>query len=157
TPAVTHAFDQNARFQFLNFTASAGKISVQAPANANLAPPGDYMLFIVNNNGVPSTGKIIDISSSGDTTPPSTPSGLTATVGQGQVSLSWTASTDASGVDHYNVYRSTTSGFTPSSANQIGTAPEATYTDVGVTAGTYFYKVVAVDTPGNASAPSNEA
>src|SRR5262249_17783943 len=67
------------------------------------------------------------------------------------------ASTDASGVDHYNVYRSTTSGFTPSSTNQIGTAPEATYTDVGVTAGTHFYKDVPADPPGNASAPSHRA
>ena len=58
SPSVTHAFDMNQRFQFLNFTAGAGKVTVQAPANANLAPPGDYMLFLVNTNGVPSVGVV---------------------------------------------------------------------------------------------------
>ena len=39
-PSVTHAIDMNQRFQCLNFTAGAGKVTVHAPANANLAPPG---------------------------------------------------------------------------------------------------------------------
>ena len=56
---MTHAFDQNQRFQFLNFTAGAGKVTVQAPANANLAPPGDYLLFLLNGNGVPSVGSFV--------------------------------------------------------------------------------------------------
>ncbi len=59
SPSVTHALDMNQRFQFLNFTASAGKVTVQAPANANLAPPGDYMLFLVDTNGVPSTAAFV--------------------------------------------------------------------------------------------------
>ncbi len=49
----------NQRFQFLNFTAGAGKLTVDAPANANLAPPGDYMLFLVDTNGVPSVASIV--------------------------------------------------------------------------------------------------
>ena len=40
SPSVTHAIDMNQRFQFLNFTQGAGKVTVTAPANANLAPPG---------------------------------------------------------------------------------------------------------------------
>ena len=40
SPSVTHAFDQNQRFQFLNFTTGSGKITVQAPTGANVAPPG---------------------------------------------------------------------------------------------------------------------
>ena len=73
SPSVTHALDMNQRFQFLSFTASAGKVTVQAPANANLAPPGDYMLFLVDTNGVPSVGSFVRQSpapQSGDTTPP---------------------------------------------------------------------------------------
>ena len=58
SPSVTHALDMNQRFQFLNFTAGAGKLTVQAPANANLAPPGDYMLFVVDTNGVPSVALV---------------------------------------------------------------------------------------------------
>ena len=73
SPSVTHAFDMNQRFQFLNFTPGSGKVTVTAPANANLAPPGDYMLFLVDTNGVPSVASFIRQNPaplSGDTTPP---------------------------------------------------------------------------------------
>jgi len=59
--SVTHDFDQNARAMTLPFISSVGGIAVTAPANANLAPPGHYMLFILNRNGVPSAGNIVKI------------------------------------------------------------------------------------------------
>jgi hypothetical protein len=34
---------------------------VTAPANARKAPPGYYMLFILNRNGVPSAGKMVRV------------------------------------------------------------------------------------------------
>ena len=70
SPSVTHAIDMNQRFQYLNFTPGAGKVTVQAPANANLAPPGDYMLFLVDTNGVPSVASFIRAAAPADTTPP---------------------------------------------------------------------------------------
>jgi Domain of unknown function (DUF1929)/Bacterial Ig-like domain (group 2) len=57
--SVTHAFDQAQRLLPLNFSASAGKLSVTLPGRRNLAPPGPYLLFIVNGNGVPSVGRIM--------------------------------------------------------------------------------------------------
>ena len=48
-----------------------------------------------------------------DTTPPSAPASLTASVAGGTVNLSWSASTDDVGVVRYNVYRGTSAGFTP--------------------------------------------
>ncbi len=51
TGSVTHAFDQNARTLTLPFTQAAGGLDVQMPANGNLAPPGYYMLSIVNSQG----------------------------------------------------------------------------------------------------------
>ena len=57
--SVTHAFNENQRFIPLSFTPSVGSLNVQAPANANLAPPGYYMLFLVNNAGVPSVGVFV--------------------------------------------------------------------------------------------------
>jgi hypothetical protein len=57
--AVTHAINMSQRFLPLSFTAGSGQLDVQMPANANLAPPGYYMLFVVNGNGVPSTAAII--------------------------------------------------------------------------------------------------
>jgi hypothetical protein len=59
--SVTHAFNQNQRINFLKFTADANSLSVTAPNNANLCPPGHYMLFVLDNQMVPSVAKIIHI------------------------------------------------------------------------------------------------
>ncbi len=58
---VTHQFNQDQHFVSLAFQNSGGQLSVQAPANANVAPPGFYMVFLVNANGVPSVAKFIKI------------------------------------------------------------------------------------------------
>jgi hypothetical protein len=60
--SVTHSFDQNQRLNTLTFTKGEGEITVTAPANANLCPPGHYMLFLVDDQGVPSVGHIARIS-----------------------------------------------------------------------------------------------
>ena len=57
--STTHAFDMSQRFMWLDFTVAAGGITVKAPSSRNLAPPGFYMLFILNANDVPSKGKVI--------------------------------------------------------------------------------------------------
>jgi hypothetical protein len=59
--AVTHAFDENQRFQRLSFTADATGLTVTAPSSSNRAPPGHYMVFILNGNDVPSVAKIVQI------------------------------------------------------------------------------------------------
>ena len=92
-----------------------------------------------------------------DESAPSAPSSLTATGAIGRVSLTWTGSTDDVGVDHYNLHRSTTAGFTPSAANRIAQPTTTSHTDSGLTAGTYHYKVTAEDRAGNVSPVSNQA
>ena len=58
--AVTHHFDQNQRYVPLTFTmAFENALEVDAPANANLAPPGYYMLFVVSQDGVPSVATYV--------------------------------------------------------------------------------------------------
>jgi hypothetical protein len=52
--SVTHSFNMDQRYVPLSFTVSGSTLSVQAPVNSSLAPPGYYMLFIVNDQGVPS-------------------------------------------------------------------------------------------------------
>jgi hypothetical protein len=59
--SVTHAFDANTMAVSLDFTAGDGSISVTAPPNPNVAPPGHYLLFVLNRNGVPSTGRIVRV------------------------------------------------------------------------------------------------
>jgi hypothetical protein len=49
------------RYVPLAFTAGATALTATTPANANLAPPGAYMLFIVDADGVPSTAAMIRI------------------------------------------------------------------------------------------------
>jgi hypothetical protein len=57
--SVTHSINMNQGFVPVAFTAGGGSITVTAPGNANSAPPGDYMLFIVDDQGVPSVAKFI--------------------------------------------------------------------------------------------------
>lgn len=84
--------------------------------------------------------------------PPAAPTGLTATGGNAQVSLSWTPS---SGASTYNVYRGTTAGAEGATPLTSGVST-ASYTDSGVTNGTkYYYVVAAVNTYGT-SAKSSE-
>jgi Concanavalin A-like lectin/glucanases superfamily/IPT/TIG domain/Calcineurin-like phosphoesterase/Fibronectin type III domain len=84
-----------------------------------------------------------------DTTPPSVPTGLAATLGgPAQVNLVWTASTDNVGVTGYKIYRNGT---------LLASIPAnpASYSDGGLTPGTsYTYQVSAVDAAGNESALS---
>jgi hypothetical protein len=59
--SVTHAFDQSARANTLVFTRTPTGVNVTAPPDGNAAPPGYYLLFILNRNGVPSEGQFIKI------------------------------------------------------------------------------------------------
>ena len=59
--SVTHSFNANQRFTFLSFQAGAGSLTVTAPASPNVCPPGHYMLFILNQQGVPSTATMVEI------------------------------------------------------------------------------------------------
>lgn len=59
--SVTHAFDASARANSLSFEVSGGNVQVTAPSSSRLAPPGHYLLFILNRNGVPSVGKVVRV------------------------------------------------------------------------------------------------
>lgn len=63
-PSVTHSFDQNQRINFLASSIKQQKLTVTAPPNPNVCPPGHYMLFLLNKKKVPSVAKIIKISGS---------------------------------------------------------------------------------------------
>ena len=60
--AVGHSFDQGQRFVPLSFSTAAGGITVTPPLDGSLAPPGTYLLFILNQAGVPSVGRFVTIS-----------------------------------------------------------------------------------------------
>ena len=57
--SVTHAFNFGQRYLKLKVQDVAGNLEMRSPKNANLAPPGFYYLFVLNQNGVPSIAKTV--------------------------------------------------------------------------------------------------
>jgi hypothetical protein len=79
------------------------------------------------------------------TTAPSAPTGVSATAGNGQATISWNA---VSGATSYNIYWSTTSGVTKTNGTKI-TGATSPYSHTGLTNGTtYYYIVTAVNSSG---------
>jgi len=94
------------------------------------------------------------------TTSPSAPTGLTGTaVSSSGIRVSWSPVTPPAKctITSYSVFRSTTSGFTPSPGNQVASTSATAFSDSSLAAGTtYYYKVEALDGHGS-SAPSSQA
>jgi hypothetical protein len=57
----THAFDMSERLNTLPFQAALDgqSLTVTPPAAARFAPPGPYLLFILNDKGVPSVAQTV--------------------------------------------------------------------------------------------------
>jgi hypothetical protein len=60
--AVTHGNDMHQRFIKLQSQTSGLNLQVTIPAYSSLVPPGYYMLFIVDSNGIPSVAKFVRVS-----------------------------------------------------------------------------------------------
>jgi hypothetical protein len=116
------------------------------PAQAGTLPLSSSML----TDSV-TANTLVVYTTEGDSTGPAAVTKLVANGGQ----LNWdkSSSTDAL---YYRVYRGTSSGFTPSTSNQIASTLALAYEDTGFTAGS-FYKVIAVDRFGNAGSASSAA
>src|ERR1041384_4023707 len=100
------------------------------------------MQFAVTNHGISRVDEVTVTPASGAL--PSDPTNLTGVARNGQVALSWTASTGATG---YNVYRGTV--FDGEATTPIATVTSPSYTDTGVTNGTlYVYEVAATNSVG---------
>jgi hypothetical protein len=135
------------------FLAGSGQItytlasdSSQADNAGTVAESGSITSFVTNWGG--SGGSCSSVPSV-----PGTPS-ATAT-SSSAINVTWGASTAGSGCTvSYNVYRSTTSGFTPGSGNLIASGvTTASYSNTGLAASTtYYYKIEAVDGDGSSAA-----
>ncbi len=155
--SVTHTLDMDQRYLPLDFKAGPDRLTITAPASAELAPPGYYMVFIVNSRGVPSTAAILRVPSpQEDVQAPLAPQNLTAAGGLSTATLTWDAASDDSGVTAYNVHRAPAPGFVPSPQNRVARVAGPGFTDF-VASGIYSYVVTAEDAAGNVSEPSNEA
>jgi len=141
--SMTHAFDMNQRFQWLSFTRNGEILTVTAPTSRNRTPPGHYMLFILNGDGVPSVARIVRMGGTGD--PPSSIN-LTASGRQDAtkqyMTLDWTGAVGAS----VDVFRN---GARFTTANDGHYVNSRTFTGPA----TYVYKVCQAGT----TTCSNEA
>jgi len=84
------------------------------------------------------------------------PTGLAVAEGSSTFSINWDAGQPW--VDHFNVYRSTTSGFTPSSDTLVTSTSDITFSEGSPLAGgySYYYKITAVDSSGNESLATSD-
>jgi fibronectin type 3 domain-containing protein len=135
-------------------TTSGGETQIAAPVSATFTDAGltngtkyFYVVSAVSSAAESANSKEVSATPAIPATSPATPTGLTATGGNAQVSLTWNAST---GATSYHVKRATASGgpFTTTLASPTA----ANYADTKVTNGTtYFYVVSAVNIAGESA------
>jgi DNA/RNA endonuclease G (NUC1)/fibronectin type 3 domain-containing protein len=135
-------------------TSGSGYATIASPATTSYddtsAANGTTYYYVISavNSGVESAN-----SSEVSGTPagaPAAPSGVSATGGDTQISLSWNS---VAGATSYNVKRSTTSG---SGYSTIFSPATNSYTDTGLTNGTTYYYVITAVGPGGESVNSSE-
>ena len=87
--SATHAFDMEQRVVHMNFTKGSGTLGVTSPPNPLVAPPGYYMLFVLDQNGVPSVASFIRLAQNPGNQPPvatiTNPSSSSVSIQTGQV------------------------------------------------------------------------
>lgn len=149
--AVTHTKNMDQRFNSLSFTVSGSTLNCTAPANANVCPPGFYMLFIIKTTGEPSVAAWTHIGTTAGLNPstPAIPTGLTATaLSSTSVRLTWTdASSNESG---FKIERRINAAIQPWSRIATVGAGVTTYTNTGLTAATsYRYRIRSYNSAGH--------
>jgi fibronectin type 3 domain-containing protein len=171
-PAGLQATAGNAQVS-LSWTASTGATSyhvkrsttnggpytqVSAPTSANFTDMGltngttyYYVVSALNAAGESANSSEASATPIAPAAPPDAPTGLAATAGNAQVSLSWTAS---SGATSYHVKRSITNG---GPYTQVAAPSIASDADTGLTNGTTYYYVVSALNSAGESANSSQA
>jgi PKD repeat protein len=138
--STTHAFDMGQRFQSLSFQPGTGALTITGPTEATVTPPGPYMLFLLNSNGVPSVAKILSV---GTSPPPPPPPNTAPTAAFTQTCTGLTcAFTDAS-TDTDGTVTAWSWNFGDGSSG-LSRNPSHTYS----TGGTYTVGLVATDDDG---------
>ena len=133
----------------LSYTVGSGVLNVTSPPNGNIAPPGYYMLFVLNTAGVPSVARFVRLTASPPNQPPvatiiSPAANVTRNPG-GTVSFSGTGS-DPDGT--ISAYAWTFPGGAPASSS-VASPGNVTYS----TPGSYVASFQVTDNQGLASQP----
>ena len=137
----THAFDQDQRFVGLSFTQGSGVLTVTAPPNGNIAPPGYYMLFLLNSSGVPSIANFVQVTAQPDFSISATPSSQNVVQGN---STNYTVNiapsngfTGTVGLSVSGLPQGATATFNPSSVAGSGSSTLTVSTVASTPAGSY--------------------
>jgi fibronectin type 3 domain-containing protein len=135
-------------------TSSGAETQISAPTSTSYTDTGltnsvkyFYVVSAVNSGGESANSSEVSATPLAPANPPAAPTGLQATGGNAQISLSWNAS---AGAASYNLKRSTTTGGPYNTA--VASPTLTNYTDTNVTNGTtYYYVVSAVNTAGQSA------
>src|SRR5207247_92876 len=117
----THAFDQDQRLVRASYTVGGGVLNVTAPPNGNIAPPGYYLLFIVNSAGVPSLASFVRVTANFSLS--AAPASSTVLPGESTSYTATVAGTGATGTVNFSVSGLPSGGtatFDPTSVNGSG-------------------------------------
>jgi hypothetical protein len=147
----THAFDMDQRLVELSFTAASGVVTATAPPHGNIAPPGYYMVFILNSSGVPSVARFVQLTSGppANQAPTATitnPSANVTVNPGGSISFAGSGSDPDGSIASYSW---TFAGGNPAASN-VPTPGAVTYS----TPGSYAASLTVTDNLGVASAPA---
>ena len=140
----THAFDQDQRLVRASYTVGGGVLNVTAPPNGNIAPPGYYLLFIVNSAGVPSLASFVRVTANFSLS--AAPASSTVLPGESTSYTATVAGTGATGTVTFSVSglpSGTTATFDPTSVNGSGSTIMNVTTGLTTPLGTYQLTITA--------------
>ena len=145
TTGVAATYSQASSLYWMKYVADSAHAHGLSPFNwSTPSSLFDYATGAITNNDA------VSVLTGGAAPPPPNGAsyavtGLVATPGAGQVSLSWQA---VAGATSYNIYRTAESGY-ESAAPSVTGITGTSYTDTGLNDGTtYYYQVVAVNSSG---------
>lgn len=145
--AVTHAFDMDQRLVGMSFSQGSGSLTVTAPSNSNIAPPGYYMLFLINSSGVPSVASFVQLGVQSDFSVSATPPSQTVVQGDSTTfTVSMTALNGFSGTASLSVSglpAGATGSFDPDSITGSGSSTLSISTSSSTPPGTYPLTITA--------------
>jgi len=140
----THAFDQDQRLVRASYTVGGGVLNVTAPPNGNIAPPGYYLLFIVNSAGVPSLASFVRVTANFSLS--AAPASSTVLPGESTSYTATVAGTGATGTVTFSVSglpSGSTATFDPTSVNGSGSTIMNVTTGLTTPLGTYQLTITA--------------
>jgi Domain of unknown function (DUF1929)/Glyoxal oxidase N-terminus len=146
--AATHAFDMDHRLVGASFSvADSNDLTVTAPPNGNIAPPGYYMLFLVNSAGVPSNASFIHVAATPDFTVSATPASNNTSPGaSANYSVNIIASNGFNGSVSFSVNglpQGASANFNPASVTGSGSSTMTVSTSTSTPLGTYPLTITA--------------